>query len=182
MGEAEKSKYVQDGFIDKWMNNFGKVTSSGSYGYGMHRNVVVRSEDASYVADIDKDKIDTVNNVYNSIFTKMGDSLVCLGEEKEKDGKKEYELLGVWDATSQSNYEPRGYLPLEQGTVVTPIYDVYDSEFDKYESEYGEEYTISSDFDFLFGKLNDSEYSYAFAIEEINGATSYTNLVEYEKN
>lgn len=52
----------------------------------------------------------------------------------------------------------------------------------EYESEYGEEYTISSDFDFLFGKLNDSEYSYAFAFEEINGATSYTNLVEYEKN
>ena len=45
-----------------------------------------------------------------------------------------------------------------------------------------EEYTISSDFDFLFGKLNDSEYSYAFAIEGINGATSYSNLVEYEKN
>ena len=103
-------------------------------------------------------------------------------EEKEKDGKKEYELLGVWDATSQSNYEPRGYIPLEPGTVVTPIYDVYDPESDKYESEYGEEYTISSDFDFLFGKLNDSEYSYAFAIEGINGATSYSNLVEYEKN
>ena len=238
---SQNSKYVQDGFIDKWMKNFGKVTSSGSYGYGMHRNVVVRSEDASYVADIDKDKIDTVNKVYNSIFTKMGDSLVCLGEdnsatidretgkitsnfngewlmlpdgqllttyikeelgsviyeipvvindiemtikieEKEKDGKKDYKLLGVWDATSQSNYEPRGYLPLEPGTVVTPIYDVYDPESDKYESEYGEEYTISSDFDFLFGKLNDSEYLYAFAIEGINGATSYSNLVEYVKN
>ena len=54
---SENSKYVQDGFIDKWMNNFGKVTSSGNYSYGMHRNVVVRSEDSSYVADIDKDKI-----------------------------------------------------------------------------------------------------------------------------
>ena len=235
----QNSKYVQDGFIEKWMSNFGKVTSSGSYGYGMHRNVVVRNENANYVAEINKEEVDTVNKVYNSIFTKMGDSLVCLGEdnsatidketgkitsnfngewlmlpdgqllttyikeelgsviyeipvlindiemtikieEKEQDGKKDYELLGVWDATAQSNYAPRGYLPLESGTVVTPIYDVYDPESDTYESEYGEEYRISSGFDFVFGKLNDNEYSYAFAIEGINGETSYSNLVEYK--
>lgn len=238
----QNPKYVQDGFVEKWMNNFGKVSSSGSYSaYGMHRNIVTKCDKSNYSAEVGKDNVNTVINVYDSIFTKMGDSLVCLGEDNsatldkdtgkitsnfngewlmlpdgqllttyinedlgsvvyeipvlindiemtikieeiDNNGKKEYNLLGVWDATDQSNYAPRGYLPLEVGTTITPIYDVYDPEADTYESEYGEEYTIASDFDFLFGQLDDGEYSYAFAIEGINGEVSFSSLVDYSSD
>jgi hypothetical protein len=69
--------------------------------------------------------------------------------EKITNDKREYELLGVWDATINSDYEGRGNIPLEIGTVIIPIYDIYNEEKGIYESEYGQEYRITSEFDFL---------------------------------
>ena len=92
------------------------------------------------------------------------------------DDKYDYTCLGVWDATHRSNYSPRGYLPLNSGTKITPIYDIYKEDTDNFETEYGEEYTISSDFDFLFGKLPEGEYSYAYSLQCINGENVYSGL------
>ena len=97
-------------------------------------------------------------------------------KEVKVDDKYDYTCLGVWDATHRSNYSPRGYLPLNSGTKITPIYDVYKGDTDNFETEYGEEYTISSDFDFLFGKLPEGEYSYAYSLQCINGENVYSGL------
>ena len=70
-------------------------------------------------------------------------------KEVDNNGTKTYVFLGVWDATYDSNYEGRGYMPLEKGSVVTPIYDVYDEESGEYDSEYGQEYIVESYEDFL---------------------------------
>lgn len=106
------------------------------------------------------------------------ESSIRIKEEKVNDEYK-YTCLGVWDSISNSNYAGRGYLPLNSGTVITPIYDVYKGDTDNYESEYGEEYTISSDFDFLFGKLPKGEYSYAYSLQCINGNNVYSSLKSF---
>ena len=92
-------------------------------------------------------------------------------KETKINGKVEYELLGVWDATDNSNYAPRGYLPLKIGTIVTPIYEVYNKELGQYEVEYGQEYEIVSEFDFVLvdvGGENEECYM-AFKLDRILG-------------
>ncbi|MBE5934209.1 MAG: hypothetical protein E7262_00260 [Lachnospiraceae bacterium] len=91
----------------------------------------------------------------------------------------ECKLLGVWDATQNSTYAPRGYLPLNPGTSITPIYDVYDLDTETYESEFGEDYTITSDFDFLFTELNDGDYSYALTIDRVLGEDIFTQVANF---
>ena len=100
-------------------------------------------------------------------------------KESNVNGKSTYTTLGVWDSNNDKEQAPRGYLPLEVGTTITPIYDVFDTEADEYESEFGEEYTITSDFDFLFGQLEDGKYSFAYQLEKLNGISSYTELTEF---
>ena len=85
-------------------------------------------------------------------------------ETKKSNGDYDYQTLGIWDSNGSDNQGARGYIPLKSGTTITPIYDVFDTSADEYTSEYGEEYTLKSDFDFLFGKLNDGEYSISYYI------------------
>ena len=64
-------------------------------------------------------------------------------------GEITYTTLGLWD-TNDSPYNKdkisRGYLPLKVGTVIRPIYDVYDVVNDEYVTSYGEEFILDSDF------------------------------------
>lgn len=245
---SQNYRYASDGFADRWVSNFvASCSSNVSYQYYdpyspyTHRSIDVKSIEGNYVADVKEDYRDSIIKVYNSIFTYIGDDLVCLGEDNSvtynantgeitsnfngewwmlpdgqlltvdvNEGLDEtiysipvyvnnmemtikirknissynettYETLGLWDAVSTSNYEGRGYIPLERGMKITPIYNVYNSETEQYESEYGEEYTIASDFDFLLGQLEENEYKFAFALEEINGKVSYSKTVDYIK-
>ena len=58
-------------------------------------------------------------------------------------------------------------------------YDVFDTDANEYSSEYGEEYTLKSNFDFLFGKLHDGEYSISYQLEKLNGIPSYTTPKDF---
>ena len=67
-----------------------------------------------------------------------------------------YYTLGIWDSNDNPNVYTRGgrsYLPIKSGTTISPIYDVFNLETSQYESEYGDDYTINGDFEFLFTKL-----------------------------
>ena len=97
------------------------------------------------------------------------ESTIRIEEITSSNGNKEYNLLGLWDATANSAYAARGYLPLEIGTKITPIYDVFNEENSSYESDFGEEYTITSDFDFVFTQVYDGTYSYAYIVDRIFG-------------
>ena len=104
------------------------------------------------------------------------ESTIRIEEITSSDGTKDYNLLGLWDATANSLYAARGYLPLNVGTKITPIYDVFNDEKQSYESELGDEYTITSDFDFLFTQVDDGNYSYAYTIDRVFGNDVCTEL------
>lgn len=109
------------------------------------------------------------------------ESSIRIEETLDYNGTPSYTLLGVWD-TPSSKYRKdnfaRGYLPLKIGTTITPIYDIYNTKHECYESEYGEEYTITSDFDFILGTLPKAKYSYTYEIEHIDGTYNYTKLYD----
>jgi hypothetical protein len=91
--------------------------------------------------------------------------------------------MGVWDSVDNaynSDGFARGYLPLEAGTTITPIYDVFNFEEGTYESEYGEEYTISEEFEFYFTTLDDGEYSFAYEVEKLNKTSEYSELIDFD--
>lgn len=236
---TSNSEYASNGFPGNWQSLYS-VSSQYQGGYlppHLMRSVEVKCDNNNNLsAQVKEDDIKDIYTVYGSIFTKMGDSLVCLGskndvkydsttgevtskfngewfmlpdgqllttyivssneketiyafpvmindtestirvKETNNNGQYSYTTLGVWDSNNSKNQAPRGYLPLNAGTTITPIYDVFDTEANEYASEYGEDYTVSSDFDFLFGKLNDGEYSFAYQLEKLNGVPSYTEL------
>lgn len=240
--------YVSAGFVNNWYDNVSSYNSYipffGSAPYEMMRNVSVTLEKNETVAKIPKEELHTINAVYNTVFTKINNELVCLGQNNKVDFNKEtgevksnfecewfmlpdgqlltayiveqednttvyafpvlvgdeessirvkekvnskgeasYEVLGVWDFTGNANANDnfaRGYLPLKSGTVITPIYDVFDVEAETYETEYGEEYTISGEFEFYFTKLDEGEYSFAYEIEKLNQLSAYTDLVDFD--
>ena len=112
------------------------------------------------------------------VYTNDMEMTIKIRKTKQESGEDLYEVLGMWDAISNDKYEGRGYIPLEEGTEIAPIYNVYNKETGEIECEYGEAYTIASDFDFLFGNLEPSEYKFAFGIENINGEVSYSQMEE----
>ena len=113
------------------------------------------------------------------------ESSIRVQETKSNDGSTKYTTLGVWDS-SDNKYTgdkfTRGYLPLNSGTAITPIYDVFDLDSEKYETEYGEEYVIKGEFEFLFGKLEPGEYTYAYEVEKLNSTSSYSELKDFSVN
>ena len=75
----------------------------------------------------------------------------------------------MWDGTFKSNHVPRGYIPLEIGTVIIPIYDVYNKNTDEYEIEYGEEYVVGLEFDFVYVKLENEGDSFGVIMDMMFG-------------
>ena len=125
--------------------------------------------------------ISSKDNVTEYAFPVMiGDveSSIRVEEVIDNNGKATYTTLGVWDYVENdySNNSGRGYLPLEAGTTITPIYDVFNFEDNTYETEYGEDYTISGDFEFLYTELEEKEYSYAFEIEQFNEVSVFVQV------
>lgn len=113
------------------------------------------------------------------VYIEDTESTIRIEEVKNYDGSYTYNLLGVWDATSNSKHAGRGYLPLTAGTTIIPIYDVYNTTDKKYETECGQEYTLRSDFDFLLGELSDGKYSYSFNIQAANGYNYLVDLKDF---
>ena len=153
-------KYVEDGFVDRWMKNFGKSISSRSISeynrYVLDENIMRLStkDNMNWILPDGQDLTAYVEyslgEILYSIPVVIKDTEMTIKiREKMVNDKREYELLGVWDSTINSDYEGRGNIPLEIGTVIIPIYDIYNEEKGIYESEYGQEYRITSEFDFL---------------------------------
>ena len=113
------------------------------------------------------------------VYIEDTESTIRIEETKNYDGSYSYTVLGVWDATNNSGHAGRGYLPLTPGTTIIPIYDTYNVKDNKYETEYGEEYTIRSNFDFMLGKLSDGKYSYSFNIQAANGYNYLVDLKDF---
>lgn len=113
------------------------------------------------------------------VYIEDTESTIRIEETKNYDGSYSYTVLGVWDATNTSGHAGRGYLPLTLGTTIIPIYDTYNVKDNKYETEYGEEYTIRSNFDFMLGKLSDGKYSYSFNIQAANGYNYLVDLKDF---
>lgn len=234
--------YSSSDFLGNWQSLYS-ISSAYQGGYippHLMRNVEVQNDNTELSATLTDKNLQNVYEVYTSIFTKINDSLVCLGskndveynqntgkisskfngewfmlpdgqllttyivstdtnstvyafpvmindtevtirvkETKKSNDKYEYDTLGIWDSNGLDNQGARGYLPLKSGTTITPIYDVFDTDANEYTSEYGEEYTLKSDFDFLFGKLNDGEYSISYQLEKLNGIPSYTVPMDF---
>ena len=57
---------------------------------------------------------------------------------------------------------------------------IFNEKTKKFSTEYGQEYTIRSDFDFLLGKLPNGEYSYSFNIVAANGINYLLDLKNFE--
>ena len=73
-------------------------------------------------------------------------------------------------------------MPLNSGTAIIPIYDVFDEKDETYETEYGEEYIINGSFEFLFGKLEQGKYSLAYEIKKLNDVSSYSEIKNFSIN
>ena len=114
------------------------------------------------------------------VYINNNESTIKIQETKNNNGTKSYKLLGVWDALVNSTYAGRGYLPLNPGTTIIPIYDAYNQDSKKFTTECGQEYTIRSDFDFLLGKLPDGNYSYSFNLNASNGLNYLLDLQDFE--
>lgn len=240
------SDYYNAGFPSIWYENITHSQGSDQYKFyprTIDSDMKIERNNNVLSSEITKDNINKVKNVYNTIFTKMDNTLVCLGQNNKvsynqttgevksnfneewfmlpdgqlltayiisqdddstiysfpvmindsessirveettnKDGTIKYTTLGVWDS-SDSKYTSdkfaRGYLPLKSGTAITPIYDVFDLDSDKYETEYGEEYIVNGEFEFLFGKLEPGEYTYAYEVEKLDNTSSYSELKDF---
>lgn len=240
------SDYYNSGFPSIWYENITNSQGPNQYGFyprTIDSDMKIERNDNVLSSQITKDNINKVKNVYNTIFTKMNNTLVCLGQNNKvsynqttgevksnfneewfmlpdgqlltayiisqnntstvysfpvmindsessirieettsKDGTVKYTTLGVWDS-SDSKYTndkfTRGYLPLKSGTAITPIYDVFDLDSDKYETEYGEEYIINGEFEFLFGKLEPGEYTYSYEVEKLDNTSIYSELKDF---
>ena len=110
------------------------------------------------------------------------ESSIRVEETINNNGEANYTTLGVWDSSDNKYYGDhfaRGYLPLYSGTSITPIYDVFDLDSDTFETEYGEEYIVNGQFEFLFGKLKPGEYYFAYEVEKINNVSTYSEIKDF---
>lgn len=93
-----------------------------------------------------------------------------------------YYTLGIWDSNDNPNVYTKGgrsYLPIKPGTTITPIYDVFNLETNQYESEYGDEYTINNNFEFLFTQLNDGDYAFSYELKKYNELSAYSEIKNF---
>lgn len=99
---AENGKYVSDGFVDNWNNNFSK--DKGSRNNSPSQKSIIKDikcVDNQYTATIAEDYKDKVNKIYDSVFVKMDNDIVCLGQSGEakynsKTGEVNSEFNGQW--------------------------------------------------------------------------------------
>ena len=241
--------YSSDGFPSAWYNNIDIPKQPNQYGFysrQINTDMKINYDNKELSSQVVKEDLDKIKAVYNTIFTKENDSLICLGqnnkvsynketgeiksnfnsewfmlpdgqlltayivsqddkstvysfpvmiddvessirvEEINKgNGENEYITLGVWDSNdnefNKDNFS-RGYLPLNSGTAIIPIYDVFNEKNETYETEYGEEYIINGNFEFLFGKLEQGEYSLAYEIKKLNDVSSYSEIKDFSIN
>ena len=147
--------YADDGFPNSWYNNVTYNKDSAKRVNSMLNKRNFKTYDSEYTL-ADGQKLTAYTLAQNETTTLL--SFPVLINEKEcsirvektttENGQITYTTLGLWD-TNDSPYNTdkiaRGYLPLNPGTVIKPIYDNYNATTDEYYTTYGEAFTITED-------------------------------------
>lgn len=110
------------------------------------------------------------------------ESSIRIEEVYNSDNSYTYNTLGIWDSNDNPNVYTRGgrsYLPIKSGTTISPIYDVFNLETNQYESEYGNDYTINGDFEFLFTNLNDGDYAFSYELKKYNELSAFSEIKNF---
>ena len=110
------------------------------------------------------------------------ESSIRIEEVYNSDNSYTYNTLGIWDSNDNPNVYTRGgrsYLPIKSGTTISPIYDVFNLETNQYESDYGNDYTINGDFEFLFTKLNDGDYAFSYELKKYNELSAFSEIKNF---
>jgi hypothetical protein len=148
--------YVEDGFPNRWLNNITYNKNSAKRVNHLIKKRNFKTYDNEYTL-VDGQKLTAYTLASNKTTTLLSFPVLINNKEcsirVEKTisptGEITYTTLGLWD-TNDSPYNKdkisRGYLPLKVGTVIRPIYDVYDVANDEYVTSYGEEFILDSDF------------------------------------
>lgn len=92
--------------------------------------------------------------------------------------KEAIEIDGICYAPKDSSHSNRMH-PVEEGLVITPIYDVWNEAEKTYDTVYGEEYSIKGINDVLYTYLEDGEYSYATVVDDMLGTVLYSNPMKF---
>lgn len=101
-------------------------------------------------------------------------NLRAMMEYSDDDGYETY-ILGTSSGTSSGAASGR-IKPLKRGDVIVPAYHVYNDEGDYEGMIYGDEYEFDGDDAIYDGLLPESDYYYAFEIDDIYGNEYYTDF------
>ena len=91
------------------------------------------------------------------------------------DGGYETYILGTSSGVSSNGMSSGRIKPLKRGDVIVPAYYVYDDTGDYVGMIYGDEYKFTGDNTIYDGFLPESDYYYAFEIDDIYGNQYYTD-------
>lgn len=93
----------------------------------------------------------------------------------------EYDItvLGTWDGVSENGESARNIVPLEEGDVIVPIFNTYDSEGNFDGKAEGDECVYSGDNMIEFVDLPAGDYRYSFVINDIYGNVCYTGFTVF---
>ncbi|MBE5936330.1 MAG: hypothetical protein E7262_11225 [Lachnospiraceae bacterium] len=123
-------------------------------------NVPNKAEEGTYNGKITENP-DEVNTVYNTVYTKLGEETICLGENadavyNEETGEFKSNFKGEW-------------LILSDGQLLTTYYTGKLKDYDNGGNEEGDVYAI----------LSEDEYSYAFIVEDASGHKMVSKMQEF---
>lgn len=98
----------------------------------------------------------------------------------ERDGNAyDITVLGTWDGVSENGESARNIVPLEEGDVIVPIFNTYDSEGNFDGKAEGDECVYSGDDMIKFVDLPAGDYRYSFVINDIYGNVCYTGFTVF---
>ncbi len=98
----------------------------------------------------------------------------------EQDGNAyDITVLGTWDGVSENGESARNIVPLEEGDIIVPIFNTYDSEGNFDGKAEGDECVCSGDDMIRFVDLPAGDYRYSFVINDIYGNVCYTGFTVF---
>jgi hypothetical protein len=122
--------YVSDGFYNAWRDNIGERSEEQRKKYKVYE---INAEEGTYNGKITENP-DEVNTVYNTVYAKLGEDTICLGENadavyNEESGEFKSNFKGEW-------------LILSDGQLLTTYYTGKLKDYDNGGNEEGDVYAI----------------------------------------
>ena len=92
-----------------------------------------------------------------------------------KDGKTQ--LLGATQGYDEKGYAIRGYIPLEAGTTVYPLFTAVAADGSEREYE-GHAFTLSAEgTELTWNRIPEGDYAYCFSLTDLSGHVHYTESI-----